>query len=985
MKKSLLRLWLITIVYFLSIHINIYADNHTEVFVDGEAVAEFVSHGGVRYFVNYPFKEAWLCNFIDGFNFEDFEIPKEIVGCSVRHVDSEAFINHTELKSITIPAIVDCIGNDAFNGCTGLKKVVFSDAEATIELGTRGDNYYTMKGLFYDCPIEELYMGRNLKYVYHVDGYSSPFKGQITLKSLTFGDDVTEISDWLFNGCTSLTKVTFPDNLITIGAHAFCACTGLTSIVIPDNVTTIGYYAFGDTGLTSLTIGNGVTSIGSYAFSNCIGLTSITIPDNVINVYDNAFFCCTGLISACIGNGVVTIERETFLGCNNLTSISIGSGVKFIDSDAFRACVALTKAEFASVESFCNIRFGYYGNANPLEFAHHLYVNGNEVKDLVIPDGVTSLDNRFSGCVGLTSVSIPGSVTEIGKDAFSGCSGLTSATIGNGVTKIGEFAFSYCTSLTSVSIPNSVTSIGSAAFQYCNSLESVNLPNGLTEISTNIFLNCSALTSVSIPNSVTSIGWAAFMNCSALTSVTVPNGVTSIGQQAFKGCSNLSSITIPNSVVSIRARALYGTAWLNNQPDGVVYAGKVAYTYKGAMPENTRIVLDSSTLGIAEEAFVERENLNSVVIGNQVSSIGGLAFGYCYFLSNVYCFVENGIPGADAVNSIFHGNHLEYDTLHVPESVIETYKSTYPWSQFGTIVALTDEDANMFKSFTLTYKVDGGVYKTSTVLYGTPLTPEAEPTKEGYTFSGWSEIPKTMPAHDVTITGTFSINSYKMTYIVDGKEYKSLNIEYGTTITPEEAPEKEGYTFSGWSEIPETMPAHDVTITGTFTINKYLLTYMVDDEVFKSDSIVFNTVITPESEPTKEGYTFSGWSEIPETMPAHDVTITGLFLINSYKLTYMIDDTIYKEVTYEYGATITPEPMPKGDYATFEWLYLPETMPAHDVVVHASYTTGIRAMILSKPQDVQIYSPNGKKLNKLQKGLNIVIMRDGTIRKIVIK
>lgn len=104
---------------------------------------------------------------------------------------------------------------------------------------------------------------------------------------------------------------------------------------------------------------------------------------------------------------------------------------------------------------------------------------------------------------------------------------------------------------------------------------------------------------------------------------------------------------------------------------------------------------------------------------------------------------------------------------------------------------------------------------------------------------------------------------------------------------------------------------------------------------------------------------------------------------DSYTLTYMLDDKIYKMVTYKYRETITPEPIPEGNYVTFEWVGLPETMPAHDVVVHASYITGIKEMIL--PQDVHIYSPNGKKLDKLQKGLNIVLMRDGTIRKIVMK
>jgi len=150
--------------------------------------------------------------------------------------------------------------------------------------------------------------------------------------------------------------------------------------------------------------------------------------------------------------------------------------------------------------------------------------------------------------------------------------------------------------------------------------------------------------------------------------------------------------------------------------------------------------------------------------------------------------------------------------------------------------------------------------------YGAKITPEPAPTKEGYTFSGWSEIPETMPAHDVTVTGTFTINKYKLTYKVDGAEYKSYELEYGAKITPEPAPTKEGYTFSGWSEIPETMPAHEVMVTGTFSVNKYKLTYTVDGEEYKSYKLDYGASITPEAALTKEGYTFSGWSEIPETI-----------------------------------------------------------------------------------------------------------------------
>jgi hypothetical protein len=120
------------------------------------------------------------------------------------------------------------------------------------------------------------------------------------------------------------------------------------------------------------------------------------------------------------------------------------------------------------------------------------------------------------------------------------------------------------------------------------------------------------------------------------------------------------------------------------------------------------------------------------------------------------------------------------------------------------------------KEYTLTYKVDGKNYKSYNMKYGSKITPEAAPEKEGYTFSGWSEIPTTMPAKDVTVSGTFSINKYKLVYMVDGADYKSYDVEYGTKITSEAAPEKEGYSFSGWDNVPETMPAKDVIVIGSF-------------------------------------------------------------------------------------------------------------------------------------------------------------------------
>lgn len=183
-------------------------------------------------------------------------------------------------------------------------------------------------------------------------------------------------------------------------------------------------------------------------------------------------------------------------------------------------------------------------------------------------------------------------------------------------------------------------------------------------------------------------------------------------------------------------------------------------------------------------------------------------------------------------------------------------------------------------SYTITYMVDGEVYYQESLEYGSAIVVPDAPTKEGYTFSGWGDVADTMPANDVIILGTFSVNSYTITYMVDGEVYYQESLEYGSAIVVPDAPTNGDYTFSGWSEVPETMPAHDVTITGSFVTNTYTVTFMVDGEVYHQDSLEYGaTIIVPE-EPTKEGYTFSGWGEVPETMPAHDVTFTGTFVRN---------------------------------------------------------------------------------------------------------
>ncbi len=295
----------------------------------------------------------------------------------------------------------------------------------------------------------------------------------------------------------------------------------------------------------------------------------------------------------------------------------------------------------------------------------------------------TILDfGAFSGCSGLTSVTIPGSVTSIGQYAFDGCSGLTSVTIGNSVTSIGEMAFYGCRGLTSVTIPNSVTSIGelafygcsglmsvtipqyvcvngfssafsssyskitkivisdgvtsigSSAFSGCYGLASVTIPDSVTNIGSSAFSSCRGLTSITIPNGVTSIGKDAFYNCSGLTSVTMPNSVTIIGEDAFRGCSGLANVVIPDSVTSIGSSAFYGCSGLTSVtiPDSVTSIGNCAFSGCSGL---TSVTIPGSVTSIGQYAFDGCSGLTSVEIPNSVTSIGFSAFSGCSGLTSV--------------------------------------------------------------------------------------------------------------------------------------------------------------------------------------------------------------------------------------------------------------------------------------------------------------------------------------------------------------
>ena len=396
----------------------------------------------------------------------------------------------------------------------------------------------------------------------------------------------------------------------------------------------------------------------------------------------------------------------------------------------------------------------------------------------------------------------------------------TSITIKDGTSAILGGAFEYCDGLTSVVIPNSVTRIGDCAFRHCRSLTSLEIPSSVTSLGDEAFTNCYGLTSVTIGNGVASIGNYAFYACHALTSIEIPNSVTGIGDGAFYSCDALTNVTIGTGVKSIGFEAFNFCSALKE-----VHISDLSAWCKIDFVDNY-----ANPLYYAGNLYLNGNLLTELVIPNDITEI------YSYTFSN-----------CSALTSVTIGNNV----TRIGSSAFEGC------DKISKIEIESAENISIYSN-----SFNDNVYNNATL-----YVPKGR--KEYYENNYyWSKIKNIEEV------------AYKVTYIIDGKQYNSIELGAGSPV-PTEGPIKEGYTFNGWENLPEIMPTYDITVYGSYTINKYTITYRVDGEFYKSETYEYGAKIPEADMLYKKGYIFSGWYGLPSTMLARNIIVTSSFTLDT--------------------------------------------------------------------------------------------------------
>ncbi len=676
----------------------------------------------------------------------------------------------------------------------------------------------------------------------------------------------------------------------------------ITSVIIEEGITHMGRVAFcGLTSLTSVMLPQTLTNIGEFGFQNCTALSSLTIPGSVEIIGANAFYGCKALKEIVIPEGVTTINPKAFME-SGLQVVTIPKSLTYVGSNAFWSG-SIKQVNISDLSSWCRISFD--GSAsNPLYSAKKLYLNGELITDLVIPEGVTKIsDYAFRCATCLTSVSIPEGVTEIGNEAFSDCSNVKKVVIPGTVTKFGERAFAYCSALTQVEVSDlaawcgiDFTSEDSNPLTFAKNLyqngklvKDLVIPDGVTQISTKAFRGANCLTSVTIPDSVTSIGSYAFSNCSNLSSVTFQSDAPTISSDAFTGVTATAYYPGGNSTWDSVINQNYGGTitwepYYNNLGNGtfgedlawtVSNEGVLTISGTGAMPDYTEaegapwqayadqitsVVVEEGVTSIGNYAFYRIAGITAATLPRNISVIGNYAFWGCTGMASITMPETAEAIGSNAFNSC-----RSLTEVVIPEGV----------TSIGSCAFLSCTSLASVVIPAGVTSIGGSAFHSCSSLTSVVI-PESVTSIGGSAFSGCSSLKEVViPAGITSIGDSVFANCTGLTSVV---------IPAGVTSIG-------SYAFSGCTNLAEVVIPAGVTSIGSYAFYKCssLTSVVIPAGVASIEAYTFSECGSLTSVVISEGvagigdYAFSQCSNLAEVVIQKGVTSIGSWAFYSCK------------------------------------------------------------------------------------------------------
>ena len=909
-----------------------------------------------------------------GYERSTYYIPtdlKEVIITGGNKLPFSAFCYCTGISSVTIPNTVTAIDNLEFQGCSGLTSVTIPNSVTVIS-----------NCAFISCT---------------------------SLASITIPNSVTTIGSGAFYECSELTSIDIPNSVITIGSEAFSSCNKLRYVTIPKSVTTIELNAF----TTSATFccehlkkPDGWFYSYNYWWNNNRGTiywgTSFIVgdfgyliaDDNKVSVsyylgddlevsipskvtYNGVEYCVTGICdkvfkdkqitSISIPDSVENIGNEAFSGCSGLTAITIPNFVNTIGNSAFEGCTKLAKAEFASIKSLCEIDFKgntYY--ANPLYYAHNLYVKGEEVTKIDIPEGVTTINQyAFVGCNKITTVTIPNTVTTIEGSPFAYCDKLMKATLKAAAPPIVNAQI--FSSDVVVNVPcGSKSSYQSAnywnAMNYTEinvsklDVSSADLQKGTVEILRLPTCEQSAVIMAYANEGYVFTNWSD-ENTANPRYLTVTQDTALV---AYFVISEIEAEIVSANTVQGTVSNSSGTYHYN---DEIEISATANYGYHFARWSDG-VTTNQRTVVLSKDTVIEAEfaaNQYTITLQTNNSELGSVAGGGAFnYLSS------NEISATANEGYVFakweDGNTSNPRTVSL--TCDTTFMAVFVPAECQLQVATSDEEKGSVSDSSGTYHYKDEVEISATANYG-------------YHFSQWSDgvtkNPRTIQLiKDTVIEAQFAVNQYSIQLQSNDTNMGSANgagsFDYLSTNKISATP-KTGFVFHHWSDENTDNP-RTITLTRDTAFTAVFVPDEVNVEVKSADTehgtvtelsgvyhfnekIIISAIAVPH-------YHFVSWSDGNRQNPREvllrgDTVLTAAFGIDTFSVAAKCDTAmgaVSGAGLYSYGSAAKVEAKPAAHHHFVQWTNgavqsMQEFVVEHDTAFEAVFAIDRHSVALA--------------------------------------